>query len=342
MMALSDGPRDDARLVYHPAGHDSALRAALEDLRAGRWMAMRDLLAATGADWGLRTARSQVLATAAARSDVLRVWHAEEPDSADVVVMLARVAVERALQAHRQGRREVYALVRGAREACWLAGERTPADPVPWVCLLALAQADELQDLPEHRLAAPEQMLPPGPWGLLEEAQRRDPFNREAFHRMLKFWMTRTAGSIGDAIDFVQAAVAWAPKGSALMVLPLYAHVELYRQQRDREQLGPLLRRQWTRDHIAVDVDRALRTWFDGPAVAARAPLDLNHLAHGLWAGGSLEDAGRVFDAIGPYATTAPWAHVADEPAAGEREFLWARGQCRNPATRSAPTHPPG
>jgi hypothetical protein len=341
-MSPQEGGRDDARLVYHPAGRDTALRAALEDLRAGRWMSMRDLLKATGTDWGLRTARSQVLATAAARSDVLQVWQAEEPRGADVPVMQARVAVERVLLAHRQGRGDAPALARAARAACLRAGQSIPADPVPWVCLLALAQVDERQLLPEHRLPAPEQMLPPGPWGLLGEAHQRDPFNREAFHRMLKFWLTRSAGSHGDAIDFVRAAVSWAPRGSALMVLPLYAYVEQYRRQRDRDQLDPLTRRQWIRDHIAMDVDRALTMWFDQPGHAPRAPLDLNHLAHGLWAGGRLADAGRVFDAIGPYATTAPWAHVADDPSAAEREFAWARSQCRNSGAHPVRGQSPG
>jgi hypothetical protein len=160
---------------------------------------------------------------------------------------------------------------------------------------------------------------------------------------MLKFWLGRPTGSIGDAVDFARAAVAWAPQsGSALTVLPLYVHAELYRRQRDREQLDALIRRQWTRDHIAADVGRALRTWFDQPADQPRAALDLNHLAHGLWAGGSFEDAGRVFDAIGPYATTVPWSQVADDPAAGEREFTWARGQCRSTARRPGRRRHPG
>ncbi len=90
------------RLVYHPAGHDDDLRVALVELQAGRWRQARELLWQTGTHWALRTARTQLLAVAAARSDVVDVWLAEEPDSYDAQLMAVRVAVERALRAHRQ------------------------------------------------------------------------------------------------------------------------------------------------------------------------------------------------------------------------------------------------
>ena len=42
------------------------------------------------------------------------------------------------------------------------ATEAAPHDPVPWVCLLALAQLDRQQSWEEHRAEAPEPLLPPG------------------------------------------------------------------------------------------------------------------------------------------------------------------------------------
>jgi hypothetical protein len=328
-------------LVFHPAGPDAALRAALEDLQAGRWMAMRALLAETGTDWAVRTARTQVLGAAAARSNVLGAWRAEEPGSADLGVMQARVSVEHALLAHRKQDRNEAAITQRAREACWAAGRRLPNDPVPWVCLLALAQADERQQRPEHYLPAPEPMLSPGPWGLLGEADHRDPFNREAFHRMLRFSLARAAGSPGEAVDFARYVGSVAPEGSPLLVLPLYAYVERYREMRDSGRLSPLLRGQWAADHVRHHADRALHGWFEQPATGPRAPLDLNHLAHALWAGDRFEAAHRVFSQIGPYATHLPWAHVADSPEQAEEEFRWARNQCRlaGPDARGRPGH---
>ncbi|MEY9846141.1 hypothetical protein ABH940_003226 [Streptacidiphilus sp. BW17] len=326
-MRAGEPARERARPVYHPAGRDDALRAALEDLQAGRWMATRELLSETGTNWGLRSARSQILAAAAVRSDVLGAWLMEEPESANAVVMQARVAVERALRAHRHGRAQTGSLEQRAREWCWRAAQLAPQDPVPWVCLLALAQVDEQQARPEHYAASPERLLPPGPWGLLGEAHRLDPCNREAFHRMLRFWLSRPGGSVGASIDFVRWVVSWAPVGSALLVLPLHAYAEHFRRQRERVPADPLLRRLWTRDHIARDAERALHLWFDETTSQPRLALDLNHLAHALSAAHRPQDAARVFDAIGPYATRLPWAHMADDPALAEREFAWARSQ---------------
>lgn len=182
----------DFRPVYHPAGHDNDLRAALQDLRTGRWVSMRNLLESTP-DWTLWTQRTQVLGAVAAGSDAVQAWLAEEPRSVAAAVMHARVVVERAVRAHREGHHRAQELWREAWEACRSAAHATPADPVPWVCLLALSQLDERQELQEHRLHPPGPMLFPGPWGLLAEADRRDPCNREAYHRMLQFVYARKA-----------------------------------------------------------------------------------------------------------------------------------------------------
>jgi hypothetical protein len=60
-------------------------------------MSMRALLADT-TEWWQWTQRTQVLAAAAAGTDVVRAWLAEEPESVPAAVMWARVAVERALR----------------------------------------------------------------------------------------------------------------------------------------------------------------------------------------------------------------------------------------------------
>jgi hypothetical protein len=334
----------ELRPIYHPAGFDAGLRTALEELRAGRWLAMRDLLAATGTDWALRTSRTQVLAAAAAGTDVVRAWLTEEPASADGAVLRARVAVERALRAHRLGHAAAQAIVAEARMSCRQAAERAPADPVPWVGLLALARTDPSQALPEHRRRPPEPMLPPGPWGLLQQVQNRHPGNREAFHRVLHLLHARRDQSHGAQVDFVRWVVSWAPAGSPLLVLPLYAYAENYRHQWERGRLDPLMRRQWTREYIARDVRAALHGWFehagpdaarpDGPLPPSnggfRSLSDLNHLAHALWASHQFTDAARVFEALGPFATRLPWAYVSNDPSRpelAEREFLRARAQ---------------
>jgi len=327
--------REDFRPVYSPAGFDNELRGTIEELRAGRWMAMRALLADTGADWGRRTARTQVLGVVAAGSHLVEAWLREDPYSADAAVMAARVAVERAVRAHRERYRQAGEVEKEARQACYAAVERVPADPVPWICLLTLAQLDDRQERPEHRERAREPMLPPGPWGLLYRVGERDRYNREAHHRMLQFLHARAAGGLGSqapAIDFVRWVSSWAPVGSPLLALPLYAYVEQYRRQIDTAHggAGSGLRQQWAHEPIILDTRSALRGWFEHTDPAGESVSDLNHLAHALWAGHERPAAARVFDALGPYFTPYPWLHVTeypDGPEPARTEFLRARSQ---------------
>ncbi|MGW4229959.1 hypothetical protein ACWEF9_11860 [Streptomyces sp. NPDC004980] len=318
----------DFRPVYHPAGHDHDLRTALQDLRTGRWLSMRNLLEGTP-DWAMWTRRTQVLATVAAGSDAVRAWLAEEPRSVAATVMHARVVVERAVRAHREKHARAQELWQQAWEGCRSAAHASPADPVPWVCLLALSQLDEGQRLEEHRLLPPGPMLFPGPWGLLAEADRRDPFNREAYHRMLQFVYARQTGkALSEAVNFVQWAASSAPEGSPLHVLPLYVRVERYRLGQGNEKALDL---HWVTEDGERDAQRALHTWFTRSDPATQSLLDLNHLAHALWGSLQFADAAPVFRALGPYYTSAPWAYRTrhpNDPAGAEDVFLRARSRC--------------
>ena len=329
------------RPVYHPAGLDAELRVAFEEVRVGRWRAMRELLARTGTQWDLRTARSQVLATAAARTHVVAEWVVEEPGSPDALMMQARVAVERALQAHRQGHGSAEDLAGQARKSAAVAWNAAPADPVPWVCMLALAGTDPEQIVPEHRVKPPEGFLPTGPWGLLGRVYERDPYNREAYHRMLTFVLrSQMGGGPAAAVNFAHWVKSWVPQdsGSPLLVLPLYALVEHYRSKREAGRYDPIGRAQWAREQVAFDVQRAMVGWFERSRIEPRSVLDLNYLAHAAWAGRRFAEAAAVFQAMGPYATRQPWLSVADDPgdeASADREFSKARRQCLSVAGES-------
>ncbi|MEU7057415.1 hypothetical protein [Streptomyces sp. NPDC046197] len=327
--------REGARPAYDPAGHDPALRTALQDLRTGRWMAMRDLLERTTA-WWQWTQRTQVLAAAAAGTDVVRAWRAEEPESVPAAVMHARVAVERALRARRERHRRTHELWIEAWDASHTASRIAPQDPVPWLCLLALAQLDGELSWEEHRVAAPEPTLPPGPWGLLAEADKRDPHNREAHHRMLQFLYARgPSDRPAEAAGYAQWVAGSAPPGSALHVLPLYVRVERYRRGGGHDAALDL---HWVAEDATREAQRALHSWFEHTDTPERSLLDLNHLAHALWGALRFGDAARVFDALGPYWTPLPWAHRVPDPrdrAAAVQVFLQARARCRAAADES-------
>ncbi|WP_121017748.1 hypothetical protein [Streptomyces sp. 3211.6] len=316
----------DFRPVYHPAGRDDDLRAAVQDLRAGRWLSMARLLERTDG-WGLWTQRTQVLAAVAARSDVVLAWRAEQPTSLAATVMHTRVAVERAVRAHRSGHPRTHELWQEAWQACRNTAAISPADPVPWVCLLALALLDGHRRMDEHRLAPPGPMLPPGPWGILAQADERDPYNREAYHRMLQFVLAGAAGPRSEGVNFARWAAGTAPPGSAVHLLPLYVHVERYRREGGHERALDL---HWVAEDAIRDAVHALDAWFAYADPAYASPLDLNHLAHALWGAHRFGGAARVFEAMGGYWTTSPWAQRTRDPAdqaLAEEVFLRARSR---------------
>ncbi|ELP61524.1 hypothetical protein PV735_31965 [Streptomyces turgidiscabies] len=319
----------DIPLIHHPAGTDEALRVALEDLLLGRWLSTRDLLAATARDRALRTSRSQVLALYAAQGDAVSAWCQEEPGNGDAVMMRARVLTQRALDL--RGERSGLGAAEAARQACLVARERLPVDPVPVVCLLALAQLDVDPRYRRYRdnwEPAADSLLPAGPWKLLDWANQLDPpYSREAHHRVLQCLHARGSGALG----FARWVSRDAEVGSSLLVLPLYAYVEDYRRQRQagtRHSRGPI--GYWTSEAVQDMARKARDYWFypiqnlPPDERPARSLADLNHLACILVKAGLPGLAGQVFREIGPYATAAPWAQVS-ESAPWQDHFHRAR-----------------
>ncbi|GAA3308843.1 hypothetical protein GCM10020295_71920 [Streptomyces cinereospinus] len=319
--------RDGARPAYDPAGPDAGLRTALQELRAGRWMSMRTLLAET-TSWSLWTGRTQVLAAAAAGTDVVRTWLAEEPHSVPAVVMHARVAVERALRAARGDHRRTQELWHEAWRAADTAARASPTTRCRgcacwrWPGWTPSSAGRSTGSRRRSRCCRPAR------GGLLAEAGKRDPHNREAHHRMLQFLFGRAAsGRLAEAVGFAQWAADGAPPGSALHVLPLYVRVERYRRAGGSDAALDL---HWVAEDATREARRAFHFWFELTTAAERSPLDLNHLAHALWGALQFPEAARVFDAIGPYYAPLPWAHRASDPSghtAAVDVFLQARGR---------------
>ncbi|OIV36953.1 hypothetical protein BIV57_13245 [Mangrovactinospora gilvigrisea] len=319
-------PGSEQRVLFDPAGPDAALRAALAEAAVGHWVLTRDLLAATGTDWGLRASRTQVLAAAARRTDLVASWLAEEPHNPDAQVMAMRVAAERAVSFHRMQHIDAPRLRAEAEQAAWAIVQRMPSDPLPYICLLTLAQLDPGQ--PEHQHSGPDQLLPAGPWRLLNEAHARDPFNREAYIRMFQFWSSRSMP--GAAYQFAQWAAEVALPGTAPLVLPLYGHVAS-EQHGSRPGVADLSRSHWRGAwQVRADTDRALNQWF--AYGRTRSIADLSHLAYALTRADRLAEAARVFAAMGPYAHSQPWAQLAPRPELIADEISRAREQAYSAA----------
>ncbi len=305
---------------FHPAGFDTELRPVLDDVRAGRWRSMRALLDASQS-WAQLTARSQVLASAAAQCDAVEAWGRESRDH-QYRMMWARVLVQRTLHTHRRGQHGAYALAEEARKACHLAITFMPESPLPWVALLALAPLDSphpRERLPENRQTCWEPGIPEGPWGLLHEADKRDAFNREAWHHALRALLAYQVSAEG-AVNFSRWASLSAPRESAVRLLPLYVHVERFRRRHNRAETPRL---HWAGSGISFYTLRAANEWFPHTDKTTWSPLDLNHLAQALHHGGT--PARDVFEAIGSCATRTPWQDIAPDGRSWQEEFLQAR-----------------
>ncbi|MFJ1974079.1 hypothetical protein ACIO93_36225 [Streptomyces sp. NPDC087903] len=316
-------PATELTLTPHPTGNDEDLRLALEDLQLDRWLSTKTLLTRTNS-WALRTSRSQVLAAAAAKGDAIAAWLTEDPTDANALMMQARVLTVRALSAYRHtaDRHTLLPQIGAAHTACLEAARRWPADPAPGVCLLDLAQVDCDPGRPLHLgnwAQPPEALLPRGPWPVLNQVNKRDHPNREAYQRMLQCFQARGGG----AVDFARWASSLAKPSSVLLTLPLYAFVEEYRLRTAGGQVAQTLHF-WDNEQVRHYAARARDGWFAHLAdTSTVSQLDLNYLAYALTACG-LPGAGDVFEAIGPFATQAPW-HLVSESRWWEDDFRQAR-----------------
>jgi hypothetical protein len=317
----------------HPAQDDAALRATCESVRNGDWTAARDLMAATRADLDLRARRSWVLSETVtgvswARSGAIPInangqvdttatwvdrWAAEEPTNPDAMLVRARSMIGRgwavrgsgwASSVSRAAFHEFHRLLLMAIPLCHEAARLFPEDPTPWGQLMMIASPLGVDRANVERCWA--------------EVTARSPFHREAHAIRLMYLCKKWRGSHEEMFAFAREAAATAPPGSPLHALPLQANAEWARWELTREPMHAhqTVYETWLNDsRFQAELDGALNRWF---AVADGKHglwyTDLNYLAYALNRAQRYDDARPVFEAIGPYFETLPWAW-GDGPA---------------------------
>ncbi|WP_370354399.1 serine/threonine-protein kinase [Catenulispora sp. EB89] len=303
--AKKKGPgQGHVKLVWDPAGHDRKLATITQELRAGRYTLAAELLADRQVPEDVRDYRYLILAQIAASNGVDTAWLAEEPAGPEAALLRLRANVIRALQAHRGNHPRAEELIQLAGAQCLETAERFPEDPLPWIALLHLAPA-----APDNVLGPPELRIN-GPWRTMAELWQRDPWNREAHHRLLTAVGPKCGGSASSVSGVAHWIAGHAPARSALLVLPLVALVEAFRQQLGPDNLNQTLltHRNWSTAYAEQETERCYLEWFAPNGGHGALLPDLHHLAHALWAGLQWLPATHVFDAIGPYALTTPWS----------------------------------
>lgn len=309
-----------SRLVWDPAGQDRKLASTTQELRVGRYTLAGELLADRQVPEDVRDYRYLVLAQIAASNGVDTAWLAEQPDSPEGALLRLRANVIRALKAHRANHPRTDELIGLAKTLCVQTAERFPQDPLPWIALLHLAPA-----APDNVPGSPGLPID-GPWRTMNQLWRRDPWNREAHHRLLAAVGPKGGGSVASVSAVAHWIAGQAPAGSALLVLRLVAFIEAFRQQLERDSLNKILLkyRNWSTAYAEQEIERCYTQWFAPTGGNGALLPDLHYLAHALWAGLQWQPATHVFDAIGPYALTTPWS-LHGNP---EQALVMARQQC--------------
>ncbi|MFB0627312.1 hypothetical protein [Streptomyces sp. AB3(2024)] len=291
--------RSERAPVYDPAFGDTALAEGRQDMLLGRWEGARDLLARTPGDWDRRAHRIRLLADAAASRRTVDLWQASEPRNPDAAVLLAETEVMRMFAAARTGQHADAERLERAAWYCHRAAELAPADPYPWVSLLALGRL-----YPGGHPRTNE-------WW--KEIRGRDPYHREGHHQALRYLSARWHGSYGTALNFAWEATICAPNGSPLAILPQVARAEHYRHRVATEGNTAIgLTHLWNDERARADLRDALDRWIVHRVPAAQDVADLNHLAHGLVKAGMADRAGAVFRLLDNHATEAPWSCTGD------------------------------
>lgn len=298
----------------HPARDDIALRAVAEDAAMGRWEGARELLTATSTDWDRRIFRLQVLARAGVRLTFADTWAQAEPRSPHALALLATVLALRSMAGPR-GEGSSEAMER-AWKACDAACDALPADPTPYVVMLALLRYHSPHCDRQWRATVQK---------VWEQVEERDRWNREAHHELLTYMFPTWHGIGGEVFHWAQEQCAQAPRGLPLHTLPLVALAETHRIRMETEghRYG-LTVHPWTDN---PSTQQAWANWW-----TYRAPVnphaafqeDANYLAHALSFANQHRQAAEVFDAIGPYATDAPWSYCGDAQQLFTRHRTWA------------------
>ena len=305
------------RMVWDPAGSDRQLSQACVELRAGRTGLALEVMAACRHDYPLRAHRSLVLgAAAASRGEAERVL-VEAPEDPDARLLYARTAMVRALRVYEAKEPAAAQLAAIARRACHDAAGSDEQDPTPWAGLLALAR------LGHGNLTGPKWAPEPGPWDLMEQVWKRDRWHREAHHRLLACFFTRHGGSSELVLDLALRIAHEVPPDSDLQVLRLVALVERFREmsaapgtQADTTEMAEA---HWLHPFARSITRDVYEDWFSPWSRSGSRELvpvaDLALLAHSLWMGGDLFEAGQVLVEMRPYACVEPWS-LHGEPAA--------------------------
>ncbi|MFG2180512.1 hypothetical protein ACGFLS_17530 [Streptomyces abikoensis] len=313
--------------VTDRTGPDPEGDALREAVSRGEWRAAAEALAAAGTDWERRYEIVATLAEAAAEDDAwLRAWRAEFPDDpgAAVVHADAKISLAWEIRGSARANRTTAEQFAGFHRVLGEAREdfaravalADPADPTPYAAQIPLYMGT----------GAPHEAM----GELWAEITARAPHHYQAHKAALQYWCAKWRGSEELAREFTARAVAAAPPGSLLTVLPLiswYEHKDSAATKAD-----------YRSPELTALVDAALHDVAAARPGHPRAAGARHLLAYFLTRQGRHEAAVAQFRVIDGYVGAFPWTYSTD-PA----EFFCAvRTQALAGAATSGHRNPGG
>ncbi|MFI6929304.1 hypothetical protein [Streptomyces sp. NPDC050287] len=293
-------------VVTGPELDDRQLHRTLTELRPSQqmhglgtgptrplWTPAAELLRATGRDWDRRVHRISVLAHTLPPVVTDR-WVKDCPRDPDALVVRACARVAQVKE------KTNWSDVWDVYGDCRRAADAVPEDPTPWLAVLRLM----------YSCGSPPHAAVP----VWTEAVNRDPWNRTAYHQMLRHLSPRGRGTLMQMIDFAERCTSQAPHGSPVALLSLAARVELVAYRTAHDTAGSFAADgHWYEPQAAVEATTALTRWFHADTPPhAEALADLNLLAFALTRMKRTADAAPVFRRIGRHMTSHPWDLVPD------------------------------
>ena len=305
---------------------DHELRAARDAAAAGDWTAARDVMAAAGTDWGLRTKRMFTL-SAADSNEWLADWLMKEPDDPAAATLHAATLFNRAADARgsasaKNTSAEQFASFHALAEASAEASGRAialvdPGDPAAHIQLISAMFADGRVRTPEFQET-------------VDEAKRRDPHNFELHQTVVSLLCEKWYGSHEQMYAAAREVAAAAPEGSSAVMIPYLAHFEYAMREhcwdtRAKPALAAAAKH-FKRPDVQRELDALAAKWRAGTPVPGRGMTCRNWLALYYWLAGRRPEARAVFEEIGPYyGGSMGWGYFHRGGAAGfEAARAWA------------------
>lgn len=287
--------------VTDRTGPDPEGDALREAVSRGEWRAAAEALAAAGTDWERRYEVVATLANAASDDDTwLKAWQAEHPDDPGAALVHADAKISLAWEIRGSARADgttdeqfagFHRVLREAHEdfarAVALAD---PADPTPYATQIPLYMGS----------GAPHEAMRE----LWAEITARAPHHYQAHKAALQYWCAKWRGSEELARDFTARAVAAAPPGSLLTVLPLISWYEHKNTDAGKAD--------YRSPELTALVDAALRDVAAARPGHPRVAGARHLLAYFLTRQGRHEAAVEQFRMVDGYVGALPWTYSTD------------------------------